>query len=128
MVSFDFDSTLDKKTVQEYAQDLINRGIDVWICTSRFSPENAPNKEWNDDLFKIADELEIPRDNIVFTNYADKCEFLKDTNFIWHLDDDWIELKEINKQTKTLGISVFGNTNWKNKCERILKKHEKNKT
>ena len=52
----------------------------------------------------------------------DKWLFMKDKNFIWHLDDDWVELNLINKNLNTVGISVFGNENWRNKCEKILKK------
>jgi len=118
-VSFDFDSTLSRTDVQEFAKTLIDDGLDVWICTSRLCPEKAPNNEWNDDLFKVANELGIPKSNVIFTNYENKAEHLTD-DFIWHLDDDWIELKEINRQRKTVGVSVFGNSVWKQKCLKIL--------
>lgn len=118
-VSFDFDSTLSRTDVQEFAKTLIDDGLDVWICTSRLCPEKAPNNEWNDDLFKVANELGIPKSKVIFTNYEDKAEHLTD-DFIWHLDDDWIELDKINKQRKTVGVSVFGNSVWKQKCLKIL--------
>ena len=35
-VSFDFDGTLSRKDVQEYAKSLVNSGLEVWIVTSRF--------------------------------------------------------------------------------------------
>ena len=66
-VSFDFDDTLDKPSVQKFARELINEGIDVWICTSRFENyqdyyNHFENKEEvlptiNDDLFEIANDL-----------------------------------------------------------------------
>ena len=118
-VSFDFDSTLSRTDVQEFAKTLIDDGLDVWICTSRLCPEKAPNNEWNDDLFKVANELGIPKSKVIFTNYEDKAEHLTD-DFIWHLDDDWIELDKINKQRKTVGVSVFGNSVWKQECLKIL--------
>lgn len=118
-VSFDFDNTLSRTDVQEFAKTLIDNGLDVWICTSRLCPEKAPNNEWNDDLFKVANELGIPKSKVIFTNYEDKAEHLTD-DFIWHLDDDWVELNEINKQRKTVGVSVFGNSVWKQKCLKIL--------
>ena len=34
IVSFDFDSTLSRKDVQEYAKELLERGIDVWVVTT----------------------------------------------------------------------------------------------
>jgi len=118
-VSFDFDCTLDKIGVQAYAKELLDNGIDVWICTSRTCPENSENG-WNDDLFLIADELGIKRDNIIFTNHEDKSNHLLHKNFKWHLDDDWIELNQLNKSKDIVGISVFGNSTWKSKCNRVL--------
>jgi len=43
-VSFDFDATLSRYDVEEYATELIQRNIDVYICTSRFSAENTSSK------------------------------------------------------------------------------------
>jgi len=120
-VSFDFDSTLSRVTIQDYAQSLIKRGIDVYVTTSRVEPDKAPNKNWNDDLFKVTDKLGISRNKITFTNYVDKWEVIGDRDFIWHLDDDWIELNLLNRNTKIVGISCFGSKNWKQKCEKLLK-------
>lgn len=120
-VSFDFDGTLTRHDVQQYAMDLINLGFEVYICTSRFSPDNAPSKEFNDDLFKISDEIGIKRDNIIFTNYADKSEFLKDNGFIFHLDDDNIELLFIKNDTDVIPIYLFNNKHWKIDCEEVIK-------
>ena len=120
-VSFDFDGTLSRPIVQAYAKELISKGVEVWVCTSRFDNLHAPNINWNDDLFKVIHEVGINRKNLIFTNYIDKWEVLKDFDFIWHLDDDWIELKLINKHTNIKALSVFGNSVWKNKCNRFLK-------
>ena len=59
---------------------------------------------------------------MIFTNYEYKAEYLTD-DFAWHLDDDWIELEEINERGNTVGVSVFGNSVWKNKCIEILKQN-----
>ena len=127
-VSFDFDGTLDRPVVQEYASELILKGFEVWIVTSRLSDEQAPSPNWNKDLWLIAEQLNIPKERIHFTCYTDKSEFFKDKDFLFHLDDDFIEVNLINKHTKTKGISVFGQTNWKNKCNRIINgnKNKKN--
>ena len=122
-VSFDFDSTLSRPIIQKYAQELINKGIEVWICTSRVDDEEAL-KRWklsghNDDLFLVAAELKIPKERIIFTNYNNKVDFLRDKNFIWHLDDDVIELSFF-KGEKTTGISCYATTTWKEKCEKLL--------
>jgi hypothetical protein len=120
-VCFDFDGTLDKKGVQDYAVSLIHRGIDIWICTSRKSPENAPIG-WNDDLFLVSDNLGIDRSKIIFTNTDNKWSYIKDKGFIWHLYDFFTDINLINQHTNIKGICVFGNSNWKHKCNKLLTK------
>jgi len=119
-VCFDFDQTLDKESVQEYAKFLIKKGIEVWICTARFADEHAPNPYWNVDLYQVAKEVGIPKDKIIFAEMQDKYKLMKDIDFIWHLDDDWDELDKLNKHTSIRGISVFGNQNWLKKCNKLL--------
>jgi len=126
-VSFDFDSTLTRKDVQLFAKELIDRGFEVWIVTSRFGFGQEPTKTWNDDLFKVASEIGIPQEHIHFTCITNKSEFLKDKDFLFHLDDDNIELEFIKEETDVEPIYLFGNKDWKNDCEKILnKKHGKN--
>ena len=123
-VSFDFDSTLDRQDVQLYALELISKGIQIWICTSRKS--DALNLKmfggtgFNDDLYQVAEILDIPLDRIIFTDHAMKSDFLKNIDFKWHLDDDFVELNNINSKTKVKGISCYKNTIWKFKCNKIL--------
>lgn len=128
-VSFDFDGTLEQKPVQEYASELMERGVDVWIVTSRFGNDKLYRKFFmtstnvdltNSDLFEVAERIGIPKEKIHFTNMGDKWNFFKDKDFLWHLDDDWVENRLILKHTKTLAISAFGSPNWKHKCEKIL--------
>lgn len=121
-VSFDFDGTLALKSVQKYAKSLVDRNFNVFITTSRFHESNAPRPDWNDDLYKVADELGIQRDNIRYTNMVDKFVFFEHENFLWHLDDDWQENRMILKYTKTIAISHIGSGNWIGKCERLIKK------
>lgn len=126
-VSFDFDSTLSRPYIQKYAKELLEKGFEVWIVTSR--TEDPPVwiiggnkiKQTNDDLFNIAEKIGIQRDNIIFTEYNPKSEFFKNNNdFIFHLDDDSIELDFINKETKVKGISCWNNTTWRRKCDKML--------
>jgi hypothetical protein len=124
-VSFDFDDTLSRESVQKYAKEIINKGVEVWICTARVGDrENDYAKDWNDDLYEIADELGIKRDHIKFMEFADKYEFFKDSDFLWHLDDDWCEVRLINKNTTTVGITHIGAGDWIKKCNKIIKKHD----
>lgn len=131
-VSFDFDGTLAEEHIKRYAVELIKRGIEVWIVTSRFTTEEYikrfhtnlhAGKLANEDLFDTAEELGIPEDRIYFTNMSSKWHFFKENqDFIWHLDDDWIENKEILNNTETKAINSWGNSSWKQKCKRILKR------
>lgn len=123
-VSFDFDDTLDRSIVQKYAKELIDKGIEVHIVTSRLSDEQAlPSINWNKDLFLVSDYLGIKRENIHFTPYDLKYIFFQNNpGFIWHLDDDFIELKRMSK-SKTIGISVKS-SNFKSKCEKLIKNYE----
>lgn len=120
LISFDFDDTLSREEIQEFAKHLMDLSIEIWICTARFSDERAPNPNWNKDLFEVASRLKIPKERIIFAEMADKWTLLKDHDFIWHLDDDPEELNLLNKHTNIRGISCWGNNTWKNKCMRLL--------
>ena len=122
IVTFDFDSTLSRPDVQEYARQLIKRGIEVYVLTSRFDElhkHKYPSNPTLDDLYKVTDKLGITRDRIRFQCMRNKSEYLEGTNVIWHLDDDWVELNYINKETDVKGISCIGG-GWKQKCEKLL--------
>lgn len=131
-VSFDFDSTLSMKLVQDYAESLINKGYDVWVVTSRLPDGSDPQYKqygmWvpidNSDLFEVTDRLGIKREQIIFTSRELKSEVMNEMGleFLFHLDDDWTEIDFINKETKTKGISCFGTSGWKQKCDKILNK------
>ena len=129
-VSFDFDSTLSLKSVQDYAELLILKGYDLWVVTSRVPDGSDPKWKirgmWieidNSDLFEVTDRLGIKRDQIIFTSHRMKSEVMNEMGleFLFHLDDDWVELNHINRETGTKGISCFGSGNWKAKCNKIL--------
>jgi len=128
-VSFDFDSTLTEKDVFNYATELVNRGIEVWIVTSRFSREeyiknfnrmlDLSGNPVNADLFNIANHIGIPKDRIHFTNMQDKYNFFIGKDFIFHVDDDWVENELIIKHTQTVPIDPHS-TGWQDKCEKLL--------
>ena len=136
-VSFDFDSTLSIKQVEDFAISLIKQGYDLWIITSRrpngVDPQYKRDGMWvninNDDLFEVTDRIGIKRDQIIFTSYQLKSEIINERglDFIFHLDDDWIEINHINQETTTTGISCFGTSGWKNKCKKLLKNEKTTK-
>ncbi len=110
-VSFDFDDTLSRLSVQNFVRELNNK-FDIWIVTSRLETIN------NEDLFSVANFLNIK--NIVFTNLEWKFIFFKDKDFLCHFDDFSQELDLINQHTKTVGISVWKNNMWKRKFRHLL--------
>lgn len=130
-VSFDFDGTLEFANVQEYASELIKRGIEVWVVTTRWDENHKhkyPKNATLDDLWEVVDRLGIPRYKVRFTCMEWKATYLKGTNFVWHLDDNDQEFS-IAKRTEDCTvpmIDVVSNT-WKQKCERLLKAKEETK-
>jgi hypothetical protein len=121
-VSFDFDGTLSRKDVQEYAKELILLGMEIYVVTSRYQYLNREDglSVDNSDLWKIVNKLGIKPKNLVFTEMKWKSEFFKDNNeFAFHLDDCYSELIRIQKASKVPAISVNGN--WKKKCNKAIK-------
>lgn len=103
-VSFDFDGTLDQEEVQVYAKQLLEEGVDVYICTYRVE------KDWDcTDINKIKNKLGI-KNNTIFTGYKLKLPFLK--GFVWHLDD---------LETEVADNWIIYKEGWKERCEQLLK-------
>jgi len=121
-VSFDFDSTLSSSVVQKLSIELIKEDHEVWIVTSRFEKcDSSGNNVNNDDLFEVADELGIPRNQIHFCNMVNKWNYLKDKGFLWHLDDDSIELYLIRLHTDVFPIYRHSGNDWWNQCNDLIR-------
>jgi hypothetical protein len=118
-VSFDFDNTLSRKDVQQYAKELINLGLDVWICTSRVCYLDTGYEHLNNDLFNVALDVGIKPENIIFTNMSSKHNKCKEHVFLWHLDDDTIDIEFIEEGSKTIGVNV-NEKDWKDKCNKLI--------
>lgn len=130
-ISFDFDSTLSLPHVQEYCKYLINKGqVEICICTRRYGPDtkgnpndpywtNLGSKNW-EDVFKLAEELKIDKQNIIFCDMGKKSDFLKDKDFLWHLDDFKEEVDEISKNTKVKGVLCQPYRAWQWQCNNYI--------
>jgi len=125
-VSFDFDGTLSRKDVQKFAKELVNKGFEVWVVTSRYSDESAKSKAWwwilnqNKNLFDVTNECGIREEHIHFTNGVDKILYLKDKGFLFHLDDDIDELMSIlDGKDKCVPLNV-NHSDWKENCLELL--------
>lgn len=127
-ISFDFDSTLDRESVQKLAKQIIAMGHEVYIVTSRWDDKNATihyhQSDVNADLYKVAEELGIPKERIIFTNMIWKAEyFMNNPDFLFHLDDNLTEIKEIHKHTKIIPVSCWANSGWYPKCLKLATKN-----
>lgn len=117
-ISFDYDGTLTKNDVFAFAFHLctMKEDFEVWICTQR--PEfkiHEPN--FNVDLLRIAFQLEIPKERIIFTDGAPKKEFLR--GFDLHLDDHSFDVKDL--PVPTIGINITS-PDWHDKALILLDK------
>ncbi|MGL4584269.1 MAG: hypothetical protein ACRCVU_14970 [Flavobacterium sp.] len=120
-VSFDFDGTLTEPLIEQYAKELVMKGISVFIVTGRYNEllcvMHGINA--NDDLFDLADKIGIVHKHIIFTNRADKSYTIGGSGLVWHLDDDLNALNDINRYSDVKGIWI-GNDDWKEKCEELI--------
>ena len=103
-ISFDFDNTLSKKSVQQLAIKLKNDGHEIIIVTSRRTNGYGILFD-NDDLFTVAEKIGIK--DITFTEGLNKVQFLKDKNVDIHVDDDKFEL-DLLRGSKIKPIQVNG--------------------
>ena len=122
IVSFDFDGTLEFLDVQNYVKGLMDKEIEIHITTTRYEDPKRylPVIVDHNDLYKIAKKLGIKTIN--FTNFEDKYIFLKDEDYLFHVDDDRIDLLLINHNTKIKGIDVLL-SDWKEKCNKLIEKY-----
>lgn len=121
-VSFDFDSTLEREDVQEYAKWLMTNDVDIFIVTARFDELHISaysHSGTNEDLFEVTRELGILKNKVYFTNKASKGEWFKGVEKIaWHLDNNLAEVNAINNDTDTVAIHLSGN--WMAECNARL--------
>lgn len=87
-ISLDFDDTLSTQRGQDLARNLINRGYDVYVVTSR-------QKFASSGVYYITDKLGIPRDKVIFTEGRLKWKKLKELGISKHYDNNEDEVKAI---------------------------------
>lgn len=126
-VSFDYDGSLDRPDVQQYCQELIGRGYEVFVCTMRYNKmlqhlwTECPN---NDDLWKVVDTIGIPRENVIFTNMMPKSLYLQGSKAIFHIDDLQQVHYDITHNTRIPCVMV--QTDYREECEKLLKEYASN--
>jgi hypothetical protein len=96
-VSFDFDETLSTQRGQDIAKRLMNDNKTVYIITRR---QESDSKE----VYKVADELGIPRSRVYFTNGSLKWETVKRLEIGTHYDNNQNEVDKIRENTDAKAI------------------------
>lgn len=117
-VSVNFDRVLSLAIVQEYIAGIMGMGIEVHILTSR-EPENGVDFIDNRDIWDTVNQLAIPLNNVRFTSYSDKSDYLVDSGMLFHLDDDQEKLDSIGNLTMVEPVNV-NEPQWRDKCDKIL--------
>jgi electron transfer flavoprotein alpha subunit len=109
-ISFDYDSTISEKYIQQICKQLQKLGHNIFITTSRLSDDNLfehMNKDWNKDLWQVCLDLNIPKENVTFTQYVDKYTVLDKNNINIHIDDDEVEIELLKENNcNCIGILV----------------------
>jgi tRNA(His) 5'-end guanylyltransferase len=125
-VSFDYDDTLDRPEVLEYAKELTERGHIIYIITSR--PSDQENEisgvglGRNADIWETCEVLGIPRWRVVFTAHEDKVKAVRRIGTVFHLEDSLEEIEKITEYCKTCTPVYVEKSDWKERCEEVLTK------
>lgn len=106
-ISFDFDETLDTPQGTAYAIELMKRGYSILITTAR-----PPT--FYKDVFKLAKEIGIKLENIIFCGIQHKKYFLMDREYIFHLDDN---LQGVPRE-------ILFDKHFRHFCEKAIKDYE----
>ena len=122
-VSFDFDGTLEFQDTQDYAAELVAKGVEVWVVTTRYDENHKHKYPMNatlDDLWEVVDRLGIPRHRVRFTCMEWKYTYLNGTTFAWHLDDNPEEFSKAKAHGCSVPMVSVDANGWMIKCDRLL--------
>jgi hypothetical protein len=100
-ISIDYDDTLSTQRGKDLARRLINEGNDLYIVTRRFKNESY-------DVYKVAEQLGIPRDKVFFTQGQLKWRKLKELRIQRHIDNNPDEIDAIKKNAPLIRADKFG--------------------
>jgi len=98
-ISFDFDGVLTREVGRELAKLKIKQGFEVWIVTAR-------RPDQSDAVFKIAEELNIPKTRIIFTSGRDKWKFIDEFEIGLHYDNNEEQINKIRENTDSIARMI----------------------
>ena len=110
-VSFDFDDVLSTPEGQIRAKRYVDAGYNVYIITRR-------QKNVGEPVYKIADKVGIPRNNIYFTGGALKYDTVKRLKIAKHFDNNQNELDRINENVPGVETVKFASKEEQGPCQR----------
>lgn len=128
-VSFDYDGTLTRDAVKEYARELLQRGIHIDIHSRRVERPGFISE--HDDILHFGGALmQYSRNQAMVTVHLcglDKIKMINESGAIWHLDDEAWEIDLINRKTQygTVGILYRPHENFKEICELFIQQKSK---
>jgi hypothetical protein len=99
-ISIDYDDTLSTQRGKDLARRLMNEGNDLYIVTRRYSTESY-------DVYRIAEQLGIPRDKVFFTQGRMKWQKLKELGIQRHIDNNPDEIDAIKKNAPLIRADKF---------------------
>lgn len=103
-ISFDFDSTLSLQIIQDMLKCFDREKVEIFIITSRH------RKYDNEDLFQVAEVMNIPEENIFMTDGNYKWSICDQNDIDIHFDDMPDEIMFIQSNSNnTLGVLVTTN-------------------
>lgn len=125
----DFDGTINpnKKKVKDFVSKLIRRGYYVYIITRRYGPENSSMGTIDEHLavWKIAEELGIPKERVIFTNRKWKYSFIESIGACMHIDDDKREGYWIERHLPRVTMVCLEDNNWNEQIVDVITEHNK---
>jgi len=111
-VSFDFDGTLQRQDVQDYAMS-IKDCHKLIIVTHRM-----PFLSYR-DIFQVAAKIGIPKESIYFVHKSGKVKFFQKHPVALHLDNNYFIVLEIRKKAQVMALDV-SSFNWRSEANKIL--------
>jgi hypothetical protein len=123
-VSFDYDGTLTRDEVKQYAIELLQRGISIDIHSRRSDDDHFPTQ--HDDILHFGGSLmKYSRNQAMVEVYLcgmDKVRKINESKAIWHLDDEAWEIDMINRKSNygTVGIHYRVGDDFRSICELFL--------
>ena len=100
-ISIDYDDTLSTDRGKELAKRLISDGNDLSIVTRRQETDLGP-------VYKVAEDLGIPKNKVHATNGKLKWETIKRLGIQKHIDNNQNELDAIKKNLEGVSTQKFG--------------------